>query len=74
MLPITGVHLLMATDAPEQIGFRLKFGNNVDIILTCIVVKKQKDYLVPCQRVEKWKWSCRLFFGETILEVVPNNF
>jgi PhnB protein len=32
-LPIVGVHLLMGTDAPESMGFNVKFGNNVHINL-----------------------------------------
>lgn len=32
-LPITGGHLLMGTDAPEQMGFTVKFGNNAHIML-----------------------------------------
>jgi PhnB protein len=32
-LPITGGHLLMGTDAPEQMGFKVSFGNNVYINL-----------------------------------------
>ena len=32
-LPITGGHLLMGTDAPETMGFTVKFGNNVYINL-----------------------------------------
>lgn len=32
-LPILGGHLLMATDAPESMGFNVKFGNNVYINL-----------------------------------------
>jgi PhnB protein len=32
-LPITGGHLLMGTDAPEQMGFKVNFGNNVYINL-----------------------------------------
>lgn len=30
-LPITGGHLLMGTDAPESMGFTVKFGNNIYI-------------------------------------------
>jgi len=30
-LPITGGHLLMGTDAPESMGFKVNFGNNVYI-------------------------------------------
>ena len=32
-LPITGGHLLMGTDAPETMGFKVNFGNNVHINL-----------------------------------------
>lgn len=32
-LPILGGHLLMGTDAPESMGFKLNFGNNVHIML-----------------------------------------
>lgn len=32
-LPITGEHILMGTDAPESMGFRLNAGNNVHINL-----------------------------------------
>ena len=32
-LPILGGHMLMATDAPESMGFTVNFGNNVHISL-----------------------------------------
>lgn len=32
-LPILGGHLLMGTDAPESMGFKINFGNNVYINL-----------------------------------------
>lgn len=32
-LPITGGHVLLGTDAPETMGFTVKFGNNVNINL-----------------------------------------
>ena len=32
-LPITGEHILMGTDAPEQMGFTVKSGNNIHINL-----------------------------------------
>ena len=32
-LPITGGHLLMGTDAPETMGFKVNFGNNMHINL-----------------------------------------
>lgn len=32
-LPITGGHKLMGTDAPEQMGFKVSFGNNLYINL-----------------------------------------
>ncbi len=33
MLPITGEHMLMGTDAPESMGFTLTHGNNMHINL-----------------------------------------
>ena len=32
-LPITGGYILMGTDAPEQMGFKVNFGNNIYINL-----------------------------------------
>ena len=32
-LQITGGHILMGTDAPESMGFKLNFGNNIHINL-----------------------------------------
>lgn len=32
-LPIIGGHILMGTDAPESMGFKVNFGNNVFINL-----------------------------------------
>ena len=32
-MPITGGHVLMGTDAPEEMGFKMNFGNNVHINL-----------------------------------------
>ncbi|MFN8252144.1 MAG: VOC family protein [Ferruginibacter sp.] len=32
-LPITGGHVLMGTDAPEEMGFKMNFGNNMHIML-----------------------------------------
>jgi PhnB protein len=32
-LPILGCHILMGTDAPESMGFNIKYGNNVHINL-----------------------------------------
>jgi PhnB protein len=32
-LPIIGGHILMATDAPESMGFNMNFGNNIHINL-----------------------------------------
>jgi len=33
-LPILGGHVLMGTDAPESMGFKVKFGNNIYINLS----------------------------------------
>ncbi|WP_306353857.1 VOC family protein [Flavobacterium sp. '19STA2R22 D10 B1'] len=32
-LPIVGGHILMGTDAPESMGFKVNFGNNININL-----------------------------------------
>ena len=32
-LPVTGGHVLMGTDAPEEMGFHVSFGNNIYINL-----------------------------------------
>ena len=32
-LPITGGHIIMATDAPESMGFKMEYGNNMHINL-----------------------------------------
>lgn len=43
-LPITGGHILMGTDAPEQMGFTVKFGNNMHINLD-LDTKEETDRL-----------------------------
>lgn len=45
-LPILGGHLLMGTDAPESMGFKINFGNNVHINL-------QPDSRAETQRLFK---------------------
>jgi len=45
-LPITGGHMLMGTDAPETMGFKVNFGNNVHINL-------QTDTRTETQRLFK---------------------
>ena len=47
-LPLPGVHILMGTDAPESMGFKLNFGNNSYICLdpdTKAEAKRQFDAL-----------------------------
>jgi len=47
-LPIVGGHVLMATDAPESMGFQVNYGNNVHINLepdTRVETKKLFDAL-----------------------------
>ena len=54
-LPITGGHILMGTDAPEQMGFNVKFGNNIYINLepdTREETKRLFDALSPGGKVE----------------------
>jgi PhnB protein len=42
-LPIAGGHILMGTDAPESMGFRIIPGNNVYIMLTMDTRKETKE-------------------------------
>ena len=42
-LPILGGHILMATDAPETMGFKMNFGNNVHINLEPDTRKETKE-------------------------------
>jgi PhnB protein len=54
-LPILGGHMLMGTDAPESMGFHVKFGNNVYINLepdTRAEAKKLFDALSQGGKVE----------------------
>jgi PhnB protein len=54
-LPITGGHVLMGTDAPEQMGFKVNFGNNIYICLdpdTREETKKLFDALSAGGKVE----------------------
>ncbi|MEO5570618.1 MAG: VOC family protein [Bacteroidia bacterium] len=47
-LPIVGGHVLMATDAPESMGFKVNFGNNMHISIepdTRVETKKLFDAL-----------------------------
>ena len=41
-LPITGGYILMGTDAPEQMGFKVNFGNNIYINLEPDTKKETK--------------------------------
>jgi PhnB protein len=54
-LPILGGHMLMGTDAPESMGFKVNFGNNVYINLepdTRAEAKKLFDALAKGGKVE----------------------
>lgn len=67
-LPILGGHLLMATDAPESMGFKVNFGNNVHINLepdTRVETKQLFDALanggVITQELQDMFW--RSYYG-----------
>jgi len=56
VLPILGGHHLMGTDAPESMGFRVKFGNNVYLNLepdTRAETKRLFDALSAGGKVEQ---------------------
>lgn len=55
-LPILGGHELMGTDAPESMGFKMNFGNNIYINLqpdTRLETKKLFDALSSGGQVEQ---------------------
>ena len=55
VLPILGGHMLMGTDAPETMGFKVQFGNNVYINLepdTRVETKRLFDALSTGGKVE----------------------
>ncbi len=54
-LPILGGHMLMGTDAPESMGFKVNYGNNVYISLfpdTREETRRLFDALAPGGKVE----------------------
>jgi PhnB protein len=75
VLPILGGHLLMGTDAPETMGFRVHFGNNIYLMLepdTRTETKRLFDALSAGGTVEQdlqdmfwgdYYGSCRDKFG-----------
>ena len=61
-LPILGGHMLMGTDAPESMGFKMIFGNNVHISLE------------PDSRVETKKLFTALSAGGTVTMDLQDMF
>jgi PhnB protein len=56
VLPILGGHLLMGTDAPESMGFKIKTGNNIYLNLepdTRVETKRLFDALSAGGKVEQ---------------------
>ena len=52
-LKIVGGHSLMGTDAPETMGFKVSFGNNIYINCSPIQGKKLKSCLMVCPQAVK---------------------
>jgi PhnB protein len=61
-LPITGGHVLMSTDAPESMGFSVKFGNNIYINIE------------PDDRAETKKLFTALSAGGTVTMELQDMF
>jgi PhnB protein len=61
-LPITGGHVLMGTDAPESMGFSVKFGNNIYINIE------------PDDRAETKKLFTALSAGGTVTMELQDMF
>lgn len=62
VLPILGGHLLMGTDAPESMGFRVNFGNNAYLMLE------------PDTRVETQRLFKALSAGGTVEQELQDMF
>jgi hypothetical protein len=63
----------MGTDAPESMGFRVNFGNNVYITLQPTQKRKPNVYLMHSQREELWNRNCRICSGEIITGALRTN-
>lgn len=61
-LPILGGHVLMGTDAPESMGFKMNFGNNVYI------------NLMPDTRKETEQLFAALSAGGTVTQPLEDMF
>jgi len=61
-LPILGGHVLMGTDAPESMGFKMNFGNNVFI------------NLMPDTRKETERLFAALASGGTVTQPLADMF
>lgn len=73
-LPILGGVKLMGTDAPEEMGFTLKQGNNVYISLHPDTRADPIAYSHSSLQVEWWSYHCRkcFFWGITTAPVKIN--
>ena len=69
-LRILGCHSLMGTDAPESMGFKMNFGNNIYINLQPDTRAETKQLFDKLKAGGTVIWNCRICSGVIILDPV----
>ena len=65
VLPVLGGHYLMGTDAPESMGFKVNFGNNVYINLEPDTIEETKRLFNALSKGGKIEMELRdMFWGD----------
>ncbi len=72
-LPILGGHMLMGTDAPESMGFKVNQGNNVYINLEPDSREETSRLFKALSEVVWLKWNYKTLFGAHTTAVVVIN-
>ena len=72
-LPIGKNHILMGTEAPESMGFKIIKGNNQYISLEVTSKKEADEIYKKLQKMEKLKWHFKMHFGALIMLVLEIN-
>jgi PhnB protein len=72
-LPITGGHMLMGTDAPEEMGFKVNQGNDVHINLEPDSRAEADRLFNALSAGGKWRCPCRNSSGVLISAAARTN-
>ncbi len=73
-LPIVGGQVLMGTDAPESMGFKMNFGNNIYINLEPDTKDETKKLFDALSAGGKVTMNFRTCFGAHISEAAKIDF